>query len=1156
MTRARPLRLDVLRRAALVLAIAGALPVSAQELPRVAAAHPAAERVSAARDPDLLLLAAGAIDPLRERIDDPIADRAPLPPQAYTLVQFEGRPAAAVAALRRAGIAVVAFVPNRAFLVAVPGAQRGQLAAIDGVRWIGDWAPAYKVSPGLRAALASPRDLVLSIIGFPDGDPAALRAALAPLGAAAKSALLDAAARAPEYRVALRSQDLADAVEQLARHPLVAALEPFELPVPNNNLSVGPIQSNQSSGGAVPTPQAASIWTRGITGTGQIVTVADSGLDRNQGFFNRYWNAGSVSRAIADAVPFTPPVPAPVDLTRKVVGYFITPGASAYDDNVSCSFPTGYHGTHVVGTVAGDSGTAATPSAANYDPGDGMAPHAQILFMDIGNDATGCLTGDSSPNMHRTARAAGSFISSNSYGSSFANSPNYNARDASIDQVLWEQEDYLILFAAGNAGPNGPSINHPAHAKNVVTVGATARGDTTTLASFSSRGPTADGRRKPDIVAPGAGIVSAAGDDDDANPPLNMESNRTKAISGTSMATPTVAGGTALLRQYFTDGWYPTGTATVVDRRAPLGAEMKAVMLNGTAMFATAPDINFGWGRMFLDNNLYFAGDARRLRSFARRHADGIEDGDVHEYRVEVAAGHEFRATLAWFDPPGIPGAARALVNDLDLEVRFGPDTWRGNVFSGAGATAQSATGGAADTVDPVEQVRLLAPAAGVYTIRVIGSAVPGNGVVGSARQGYALVVSGGGVAGAPTVAPSAPSLVVDGDALVASVAPVSGATGYQLYRAAGTCSAANPLDFQLVAHAGQPNALRDRGTQGGFVYAYRVRATNERGEGPASACTTVVSQAPCTLLPQFDANRVEITQAGPGSCSNRLQWIAGSSRCPAAPDVRYSIYRSTDPFFAGTATDRLADGVSGTSFVDAGTQPGVTYFYAVRAEDGTGDGSGPNGGNLSAGFVRLPFSGVGRPQQGTFSDGADGWSLLRPETPWYFSAANAASGTLSYRTAEPGATVYEENTCAAITSPPLRPSATSVLAYKVRHELELSWDGVVTEVSVDGGPWVDLPPAGGYPGALSETLNPPINACRYPATQGAFTGSTGGLYRDVSTPLSAFSGREVRVRWRFTSDPNIELAGFHLDDVSVSNALVPAQCVVDGTLFVDGFDR
>jgi hypothetical protein len=146
-----------------------------------------------------------------------------------------------------------------------------------------------------------------------------------------------------------------------------------------------------------------------------------------------------------------------------------------------------------------------------------------------------------------------------------------------------------------------------------------------------------------------------------------------------------------------------------------------------------------GWGRVLLDDSLFFTGQARKLLAFDGTSFPQGGAGQVKTFTVTVAAGQALRTTLAWTDFPSTPAASVNLNNDLDLVVSGPSGTFLGNVFSGS----QSVTGGTADRRNNVEQVTLLAPAAGTYTVTVSAFNVP------SSAQSFALVISGGVTAGA-----------------------------------------------------------------------------------------------------------------------------------------------------------------------------------------------------------------------------------------------------------------------------------------------------------------------------------------------------------------------------------------------------------------------
>src|SRR6185436_6115368 len=153
------------------------------------------------------------------------------------------------------------------------------------------------------------------------------------------------------------------------------------------------------------------------------------------------------------------------------------------------------------------------------------------------------------------------------------------------------------------------------------------------------------------------------------------------------------------------------------------------------------------------DNALYFNGQTRKL--WVKDNAAAFNTGSTNEDRAftfSVTAGESFKATLAWTDFPSTPAAGSNLVNDLDLIVTGPTGTiWRGNVFSGGA----SATGGAADRRNTLEQVLLASPAAGVYTVTVRSFNIP------SGPQPFALVISGNAVEGG---APPPPPVTIFSD--------------------------------------------------------------------------------------------------------------------------------------------------------------------------------------------------------------------------------------------------------------------------------------------------------------------------------------------------------------------------------------------------------
>ena len=116
-----------------------------------------------------------------------------------------------------------------------------------------------------------------------------------------------------------------------------------------------------------------------------------------------------------------------------------------------------------------------------------------------------------------------------------------------------DREDDLVCFAVTNMS----TLKTPENAKNVLAVGATNQAPNQETIGSGGRGPTADGRRKPEVFLPGIGIISAG-----------TSTCNTNQLSGTSMACPAVTGCAALVREYYEHGFYPSGSAAPAD---PLG---------------------------------------------------------------------------------------------------------------------------------------------------------------------------------------------------------------------------------------------------------------------------------------------------------------------------------------------------------------------------------------------------------------------------------------------------------------------------------------------------------------------------------------------------------------------------------------------------------
>ena len=321
----------------------------------------------------------------------------------------------------------------------------------------------------------------------------------------------------------------------------------------------------------------------------------------------------------------------------------------------------------------------------------------------------------------------------------------YNVLDApEFDAVVSGQKDgqpirrIPIVFSAGNTRndgleglcglstdpgfPNFRTVTAPGTAKNVITVGA-IDADNNAMTEFSSWGPTANGRLKPDIVAPGCRVLS----DGELGIISMFPPNGVGRMCGTSMAAPAVTGVIALL----------------IEKMELLGlakttvhpSTYKALLVHGAEdLGRPGPDFEFGYGRVQLGTTLKLMDD----RAF---HQLAVErEGEIQVRELTVAPGaREIKVTLVWDDRPTGVFADEALANDLDLVLVSPTGTQHLPFLLNAvpGKETEPARPGV-DHLNVVEQVLVEQPAAGVWRIEVRASKI-GSPIGG---QTYSLVTS------------------------------------------------------------------------------------------------------------------------------------------------------------------------------------------------------------------------------------------------------------------------------------------------------------------------------------------------------------------------------------------------------------------------------
>lgn len=625
----------------------------------------------------------------------------------YILVQTRGPLTPAQKAdLAHAGAKLHGYVRD-AYVAEYKDRDLDRLRALPFVSWVNDYPDKVKIPPELHAATHSPSAHLLSMSG-PAGAPGAGKQQVNVVlhrDADSAAALDQIATAAGVTRAGLDDKNGtvrlvvdADRLDALARIDQVHHIEAVHEKRLWNNVARGILGAD-----------TVATQTR-FDGAGQIVAVCDTGFDNGDAANPHPAFEGRVKQLFAWGRP-----------------------GDASDQNG--------HGTHVCGSVLGDGHSAA------YGPIRGVAPAATLVMQSI-ESADGSLGGlrDGVIPILQQAYGEGARVHSNSWGDT---NNGYTADSRDVDDFVWHHRDTVVVIAAGNAGQDvnrdgaidSHSVGSPGTAKNCITVGASENDrpgffyvdgnvrfqkygegwprsfpvkpvstdkmadNPDGLAAFSSRGPTADGRIKPDVVAPGTAILSTRSREKGAGAGWGLSDDALYLFEGgTSMATPLVSGCAAVVRDYLQQRGVPTPSAALVKALLVNGAEPLRGQYTPSET-GVVPNNQQGYGRVNVARSVDIDGASRLLQFWDEDRA--LDTGEEQAFTLSLPkAAKSLKVTLVWTDPAG-----ETLQNDLDLVVTTAAgDAGYGNAAPGSTVP---------DRVNNVEQVLLSAVPAGDVDIRV-----------------------------------------------------------------------------------------------------------------------------------------------------------------------------------------------------------------------------------------------------------------------------------------------------------------------------------------------------------------------------------------------------------------------------------------------------
>lgn len=563
------------------------------------------------------------------------------------------------------GVKILEYVPDSTYLCHYPPTDLAPLRALPYVEWVNIYLQGFKLAPSLqgKAPGRAPAELTtltarveprvdstprhVDVVFHANVDFKKIR------NKVAEAAGMDPADLKPAGNK-VRIRVTAQKMSKLAQIDEVRHIEEVRTAQLHNDVARRILRVET---GRPPTAL--------FEGEGQVVAICDTGFDK--GATNNVHPA----------------------FTGRVLKLYALGRANRAND------PDG-HGTHVAGSVLADGDSTALGHKVR-----GTAPKAKLILQSVldSQNGLGGIPDDLGDLLLPPYRDDKARIHTNSWGY-MTGDGSYNSSCRELDDFIWKHRDFVICFSAGNEGSdidangrvNERSVTPPGTAKNCITVGASENlrpavnetyggwwpqdfpanpirsdkmaDDEDGMVAFSSRGPTADGRIKPDVVAPGTFILSTRSRDTTDQGWAPSSDPLYFFMGGTSMATPLVAGCVALVREF------------LIKKKGiqnPSAALVKALLINGAENLngqyvptesGRVPNHSEGFGRV--DMAATVGPFSQGVELILKDENTTLDSGEEEKVTFPVTrAGTDLKITLAWTDPPG-----EALQNDLDLIVR------------------------------------------------------------------------------------------------------------------------------------------------------------------------------------------------------------------------------------------------------------------------------------------------------------------------------------------------------------------------------------------------------------------------------------------------------------------------------------------------------
>lgn len=806
-----------------------------------------------------------------------------------------------------------------------------------------------------------------------------------------------------------------------------------------------------------------------------------------------------------------------------------------------------------------------------FQLGLGINPYgrfASTRIFDEEFDLSSC--GSTYQSLIRQTYKLGARIVSNSWGCRGCagtyddSSQVYDAGVRDADDMSPGNQELLILFSAGNGGPESETIGTPGNGKNVITIGSsenvrptwldgcsigpTDADNVQDMANFSSRGPAPGGRIKPDVVAPGTHVQGTASTNIAYNGQGVCDKNHPgeqlvfAASSGTSHSVPAIAGFASLAHAYIRQ-------QEGID--APSPALLKgfiiasASYLSGVGAGDDLPSQSQGYGlpdmTAAFDGTSYVLIDQAQAPLFTT-------SGETWSRVLSVAdPSKPVHIVMAYTDQPGAIGT-HPQVNDLNLTVQAHGETYLGNNMKGQ----WSVPGGTADMVNNVEAVFLPSVNDTALQIEVTAFNIAGDGVPGigdETDQDFTLVCSNCRVqedftmSAEPTISSICLPESADFTLTIGSIYDFS-----------------DPVKLQVID---TPTEITTLFEPNPVIPTSESKLTFMAGDNATPGSYSLTVNGSSTTRQHALSLQLDIYSASPQS-PQLLQPLLGAVNQPLDVKLDWSEAIQAASYELQIATDsnfeQLVDNVTvltGSSYSLSNLKPGQVYYWRVR----TINACGSSGFSKASAFSTESLPGacpIGvEPKilyQTDFEGSASGWNSSGINDTWALSTIKFHSTGTSFYAQNLKDVSDQMLVSPAITLPPFEgPISLQFWNYQ---EIENSvgvqgeiacYDGAILEISSDDGvTWRQI---GGRPGDNTVLVTNPYDDILDSSHDNPLAGKAAWCgdpqdWLNSVVRLDDYADKTVRFRFRLGTDNSIYREGWYIDDVLVQSCPISSGVV------------